>query len=175
MKKMILIAGLMMSGMVYYNTAAAQVSVNVNVNIGNQPVWGPTGYDHVDYYYMPDIDAYYYVPERRFIYYENNRWVRASALPPAYRNYDLYRGYKVVINEREPYLHDNRYKAQYARYRNWNGRQPVIRDSRDQRYYVVKGHPMYNRTVVRNDRNDHNNHWDRDDHDHDHDHGHGRH
>lgn len=50
----------MMVSLFGINNAKAQVSLNIN--IGSQPVWGPTGYDHVDYYYFPDIDAYYYVP-----------------------------------------------------------------------------------------------------------------
>lgn len=157
MKKMLLLAGLLVSALAYHNPTAAQVSVGVNINIGNQPIWGPTGYDHVDYYYLPDIDAYYYVPGRQFIYYQNNTWVHATSLPPAYRDYDLYRGYKVVINEPKPYLHDNRYKTKYKGYKNWNGRQPVIRDSREEKYFVIKDHPMHGKAKGHDDRGDHGN------------------
>ncbi|WP_202630187.1 hypothetical protein [Sediminibacterium roseum] len=113
----------------------AQVSVGLNVNIGNQPAWGPVGYDHVDYYYLPDIDAYYSVPQRQFVYYDNNRWIRARALPPRYGNYDLYTGYKVVVNEPRPYLRADYYRSNYGKYKGWKGeRQIVIRDSRDDKY-----------------------------------------
>lgn len=133
---------MLLTGSIAFQKADAQVRVNVNVNIGSQPVWGPVGYDYVDYYYLPDIDAYYYVPSRQFIYLNGPRWVWASSLPAPYRGYDLYHGYKVVINEPRPYLHHNTYKAKYAGYRNRHD-QAVIRDSRDAKYYVNKGHPNH--------------------------------
>ena len=43
----------------------AKAQINLHININQQPVWGPTGYDHVDYYYLPDINAYYNVPSRQ--------------------------------------------------------------------------------------------------------------
>lgn len=123
--------------LVAFRPAQAQVRLNVNVNIGSQPLWGPAGYNYAEYYYMPDIDAYYYVPQRQFIYLSGSRWVRARALPARYRGYDLYRGHKVVINERNPYLRHDVYRQRYGGYR---GRydQRVIRDSRDRRYDRVK-------------------------------------
>lgn len=140
--KRILILAILLTGTIAFHKADAQVRVNVDVNIGSQPVWGPVGYDHVDYYYMPDIDAYYYVPSRQFIYPEGPRWVWARSLPSRYRGYDLYHGYKVVINEPRPYLHHNTYKVKYAGYRNRHD-QVIIRDSHDSRYYRVKGHPEH--------------------------------
>src|SRR6266576_2862654 len=96
---------LSVAGIVYVKDTVGQVHVNINVNIGAQPQWGPVGYDHVDYYYMPDIDVYYYVPRQQFIYLNGGRWVFAAALPDRYRSYDMYRGYKVVVNDPEPYRH----------------------------------------------------------------------
>jgi hypothetical protein len=116
----------------------------VNVNIGSQPVWGPVGYDHVDYYYLPDIESYYYVPTRQFVYFDNGRWIFSASLPYRYRNYDLNRGYKVVVNEPNAYRDFSLHRAEYSRYRNYGGRQVIIRNSNDHRYYVVKGHPRYN-------------------------------
>lgn len=110
-----------------YN-ASAQLRVNVNLNIGSQPEWGPSGYSHAEYYYMPDIDAYYYVPSRQFIYLENGRWIFAASLPSRYGYYNLYTGYKVVINEPRPYLRNDVYRVRYQRYRGWNGHQRVNRD-----------------------------------------------
>src|SRR5215510_5895430 len=102
MKKIVL--GLLVAtACIIHKPASAQVSVNVN--IGSQPVWGPVGYDYVDYYYLPDINTYYYVPARQFIYLSNGRWIFSTSLPSRYRNYDLYRGYKVVINQQRPYLY----------------------------------------------------------------------
>lgn len=142
MKKLVLFAAVLMVSLFSINNAKAQVSLNIN--IGSQPVWGPTGYDHVDYYYFPDIDAYYNVPSGQYIYSNGGRWVWVNSLPSQYRNFDLYNAYKVVVNEPRPYLRNNIYVTKYSKFKNYNGRQAVIRDSRDTKYYVVKGHPNYN-------------------------------
>ncbi|GAA0529780.1 hypothetical protein [Chitinophaga japonensis] len=141
MKRFIILA-MLVTGSIAFSAANAQVRVNLNVNIGSQPVWGPVGYDHAEYYYLPDIDAYYYIPGRQFIYLSGSRWIRASALPARYRSYDLYRGYKVVINEPEPWRHADVYRVKYAGYKGRHD-QVVIRDSRDSRYYVIKDHPQH--------------------------------
>lgn len=145
------IVRLMTTGMVLIGAMAfsSQAQVNVNINIGAQPSWGPAGYDVVEYYYLPDIEAYYYVPRQQFIYLSNGNWVFAARLPARYRHYDLYSGYKVVINEPRPYLHYSSHRVQYARYCGWRGKQIVIRDCRDARYYRHKhghhGHHRYHR------------------------------
>jgi hypothetical protein len=135
MKKVLLMAfigGLLFTG----NVANAQF--RMSVNIGAQPAWGPTGYDYAQYYYMPDIDAYYDVAAGQYVYFNGGRWVFAAALPGAY-HYDLYRGYKVVVNEPRPWMHADIYRNRYAQYRGWYGRQEVIRDSRDTRYAAARG------------------------------------
>lgn len=127
MKKIILNAAILFALFAITKSAQSQVRVGVNINIGSQPEWGPVGYDYVDYYYLPDIDAYYYVPSRQFIYLSNGRWVFATSLPVAYRHYDLYSGYKVVINEPRPYLHGNVFRERYAHYKGRRNEQVVIR------------------------------------------------
>src|SRR5678809_1729532 len=94
----------------------ASAQFRVNVNIGSQPVWGPVGYDHVDYYYLPDIETYYYVPTRQFIYFSNGRWIYSSSLPYRYRNYDLNRGYKVVVNQPRAYQNYSLHRAESVSY-----------------------------------------------------------
>ena len=140
MKKIIL-CGLFLIAASTFRQADAQVRVNLNINIGSQPAWGPAGYDYVQYYYLPDIDAYYYVPRRQFVYLSNGRWVFSTYLPPAYRSYDLYSGYKVVINEPRAYQYYTTHKIKYAGYRGNRGNQVIIRNSNEPKYYVVKGHP----------------------------------
>lgn len=130
MKKIIVWSAIFF-GVCLYRPADAQV--RVNINIGSQPAWGPVGYDYAQYYYLPDIDAYYYVPARRFIYLDGGRWVFAASLPSRWDDYDLYRGYKVVINDPRPYLRDDYYSREYGRYRGYYGRQVLLRD-RDDRY-----------------------------------------
>ncbi|QKJ31765.1 hypothetical protein HQ865_18995 [Mucilaginibacter mali] len=132
MKKLIFASALVLSSLMF-KTADAQLKINFNLNIGSQPDWGPTGYDHVEYYYMPDIDAYYYVPGHQYIYLQNNAWVRTTTLPARYRNYDVYHGYKVVINQPDPWRNNTAIRAKYARYKGVRT-QTVIRDSRDKKY-----------------------------------------
>ena len=104
----------------------AQVKVNVNVNLGMQPAWGPVGYERVEYYYLPDIDIYYYVPRHQFVYIESGHWIFATALPVRYRSYDLYGGYKVVINEPHPYRRCDYYRGRYGKYKGWHGKQEAL-------------------------------------------------
>jgi hypothetical protein len=124
----------------------AQVKVGINFNIGSQPVWGPTGYDYVEYYYLPDIDVYYNVPHRRYYYFERGGWRSSPYLPDRYRDYDAFHSYKVVINERDPWRHNEVYRERYSGYRGRHD-QELIRDSRDSRYFVNKEHPEHNRWV----------------------------
>ena len=106
-------------------SAAASAQINVSINIGSQPAWGPTGYNHVDYYYMPDIDCYYDVPNKVYVYQEGNSWRRAKSLPSRYRNYDIYNGHKVVINGVDkPYLQNNRYRKEYAGFKGKHDQTP---------------------------------------------------
>lgn len=120
----------------------AKAQLNVNVNIGSQPLWGPVGYDHAEYYYLPDIESYYYVPKRQFIYLNGGTWAFTTALPASYRSYNLYNGYKVVINSPKPYLNFKNDKVKYAKFKGNKG-QTVILKSNDPKYYVVKGHPKH--------------------------------
>ncbi len=143
--------------MTYKGNAQLRVGVRANVNIGLQPIWGPVGYSHVDYYYLPGIDVYYNVPQHQYVYFENNQWINSPSLPPRYGNYDMYRGYKVVINEPTPYLHADVYRARYSRYRNYSERQHVIRDSRDRRYYEIPDHPMHSHWKEQGDNDHHDN------------------
>ena len=137
MKKIIFAAALII-GSFSLKIADAQIRFNVHLNIGSQPDWGPVGYNHVDYYYLPDIDAYYYVPTHQYVYYENHAWVHRAYLPARYRSYDLYHGYKVVINHPNPWLRNSYYRTTYAHYRGRGG-QAVIRDSHHT-HYVNRGH-----------------------------------
>lgn len=132
MKKLVFAAAILFSG-VFIQKADAQVSVSLGLNIGSQPDWGPVGYDHASYYYMPDIDAYYDVPAHRYVYLENNVWVHRTYLPTRYRGYDRYHGYKVVVNDRNPWERHDFYRTRYEGYRGRHD-QAIIRESRDERY-----------------------------------------
>lgn len=132
MKKIAFASVLLFSILSFKNTDA-QIRVSLGVNIGSQPDWGPVGYDHVDYYYLPEIQTYYDVPNHQYVYYDNNVWVRRTYLPARYNNYDIYRGYKVVINERRPWERNNIYRTRYSGYGDRRD-QVIIRDSREGKY-----------------------------------------
>ncbi|SBV93942.1 hypothetical protein [uncultured Dysgonomonas sp.] len=132
MKKFLLAFALFIGVTSFYNTVEAQ-NINISINIGRQPAWGPVGYDYVGYYYFPDIDCYYDVNVGLFYYFDRGRWISARYLPYGYRNYDLYGLYKVVLNVREPWRYHHIHYRDYARYRGHRN-QIVIRDSRDYRY-----------------------------------------
>jgi hypothetical protein len=134
MKKLLLVAALGFSALL---ASPAKAQVSVNINIGAQPAWGPVGYDHVDYYYLPEIESYYYVPTRNFIYLSGNRWTHSRHLPGRYRGYDLHHGRKVVINSPRPYLQHRNYRSQYsyARYTPAVRQRVVYRDAPRERVY----------------------------------------
>ena len=155
MKKTILFVGLLIGGLMC-KTVTAQVRASLNINLGIQPIWGPVGYDHVDYYYMPDINVYYNIPRRQYIYRDHGRWIFAASLPYRYHDFNLYSGYKVVVNAPRPYLHDQIYRTKYAGYRG-NHSQQAIRDSHDSRYFVNKDHPEHNKWKEDNKRHERNN------------------
>jgi hypothetical protein len=138
--KKLLIALFLLTGMMATKEAKAQVSVNIN--IGNQPAWGPVGYDYVNFYYLPEINCYYDVMRGQFICLSGPRWVYMRSLPPRYRSYNLYNTYKVVVNQPSPYRYNSTHVREYARYRGMRS-QPVIRDSRDSRYYESRYHPQH--------------------------------
>ena len=136
MKKLLVIMSVM-TGVLFIGKSDAQL--NISINIGSQPAWGPAGYNHVDYYYLPDINAYYNVGTAQYIFFNNNQWRFANRLPGIYSNYDIYRAYKVVVNRQRPYL-NNAYDIQhYSQYRGRAG-QAILRDNNAYRSLQNKGH-----------------------------------
>ena len=137
--------------------SAASAQIRLSVNIGSQPVWGPTGYDHADYYYLPDIDTYYSVPDQMYVYKNGNNWQHSATLPQQYHDFDVYRAHKVVINNvKNPYLNDRNYRRQYANYKNKYDQTP-IRDAKENRYFENKDHPRHSEWQKDNNNSSNNN------------------
>lgn len=154
MKKIVI--PLMLFVGIFANTPIkAQIKIGINLNIGSQPVWGPVGYDYAEYYYLPDIEVYYNVARRQYVYQQNRRWIFSSSLPARARGYDVYRGHKVVINEPQPYLRNNDFRKKYEGYKGRHD-QESIRDSRDKKYFGVKGHPQNNKNNNKNENKNEN-------------------
>lgn len=122
------------------------MSGSIGINISDQPIWGPTGYDHADYYYFPDINSYYSVSEHQYIYRDGSDWKHAASLPSGYSGHDPYHSYKVVINGDKPYQNNDSHQAKYSTFKGVKD-QPVIRDSHDPKYFVNKDHPEHNNWV----------------------------
>lgn len=139
----VLIVGILISLTQIVN---AQADFNFNVNLSSLPVWGPAGYDSVLYYYLPDIDTYYNVQQHRFIYRVRGRWVISSSLPSRYRDFDLYKAHKVVLNEDKPYLQDRVNREKYSSFKDLDDQQAIC-DSRDSKYFVIKDHPQHNNWI----------------------------
>jgi len=102
--------------LLFFASHSMQSQVSISVNLGVQPSWGPVGYTSVNYYYLPDVQAYYDVRATQFIYLSGGTWIRSSHLPNQYRNYDLNRGYKVVLNDyhgSKPYSNYKYHKQKY--------------------------------------------------------------
>ena len=95
-----------------------QAQISIRLNLGSPPQWGPVGYTHARYYYLPDVESYYDVQTSMFIYLNGGVWVHRAYLPTRYRDYDLYNGYKVVMTDyhgTRPYSNYNAYKTKYAK------------------------------------------------------------
>lgn len=120
------------------NPASAQnININVNINLDKQPSWGPSGYDYAEFYYMPDLNIYYDVINSLFYYYSGGAWTSNQYLPYGYRKYDFYNMYKVVINERQPWLNNKTHKKSYSHYKGDKTQEP-IRFSNNTKYNTSK-------------------------------------
>jgi hypothetical protein len=137
-------------------SAPLKAQINVSVNTESQPVWGPVGYDRIEYYYVPDLDVYYNVPQNRFHYWEKDRWVNNTNLPSRYNRFSLFNHYKVVVNEKEPWKKHKYYKDKYFSYRGRHD-QVLIRDSRDSKYFVIKNHPEHSNWMKQKEKSNNSN------------------
>jgi len=140
MKKVLIVATLLFGSFALTQKVSAQVRFGFNINIGEQPSWRAPGYNYVEYYYLPEIEAYYYVPRHQFIYVDNGRWVFSSSLPYRYRSYNLYTANKVVVNRHNAYLSFDQDRMRYggSRYNdgyNKNGHRNNGRRWNDNRRY----------------------------------------
>lgn len=126
--------------------------------------------NNIDYYYLPEIEAYYDVNSSAYIYYGPRGWVRSAYLPEYCRNYDVNRGYRVALNYRgnSPYANFNNDRQQYYRTENRNYREEYyyprnqrrsnyVEASNRNRYNDNYGNSNYYNNDDRNYRNEHEN------------------
>ena len=137
---------LIAAGLILFASSTIHAQVSVNVNIGTATAWAPVGYAESDYYYLPDVEAYYDVRATQFVYFGGGRWIRSRYLPNQYRNYDLYRGHKIVLNGyhgSRPYSHFNNHKVKH--YKGYNGRdnRNVVYNNNRRVYVSNRNHDNY--------------------------------
>ena len=134
----------------------ARAQTNNANNIMTQPLWGPAGYDYVEYYYIPDIDAYYNVPGAQYIYLEKKHWITVKDLPLRFKNFNFYSAHKIVMNEPKPYMNYRANKLKFAQYKGQHD-QTAIRESHDQKYLAREDHPEHSKWISPQDVQDQQN------------------
>lgn len=147
-------------GMALLFVSGVNAQLSISLHVGTPPLWGPAGYSEVHYYYLPDVESYYDVRSSMFIYYDGGTWVHRSHLPRRYRDYDLYGGYKVVMNndyDNKPYTHFKEHKEQYARGYRGHEEQRSIGERPGKRNPGGNRHQENRRDKGRGDRNSHDN------------------
>jgi hypothetical protein len=93
----------------------AQSQIDVNINLGKPPVWGPVVTTE-EYYFLPDINSYYDIRQSQFIYLNNGVWIRNKSLPKRFRSYNLNAGNVIIIDDyrgRSPYSKYKFHKTKY--------------------------------------------------------------
>ncbi len=94
-----------------FSSAQAQVKTTVTL-----PDWGVAGNDDATYYYIPATETYYDLRKGEYVYQQDSKWVRTTTLPAAYKDYDLYSGYKVVLtDDKEPFDDYENMRVKYAK------------------------------------------------------------
>ncbi len=151
--KNIFLAAAISIGLLLNSTPNIQAQVNVNINIAQQPAWGPVGHNYVQYYYIPEYNIYYDVMMNRYVYMHNSRWIHNAMLPRHLRHINLYNTHKVVVNQHNAFHYNQRHRRDYGHFRH-SRNQMVWRDHRghrphsfaqQQRHRVEHGRNNYHR------------------------------
>lgn len=156
---------LIATGIILFAVSTTQAQVSINVNIGApavvvRPAWVPQSHVNVDFYYIPDIQAYYDVNASLYVYLNHGNWVRTRYVPVQYRNCDLNRAHRIALNGyhgSRPYAYYNNHNVKYYNNRNYSPRYVEGRRySNNNRYadnYKYNKHDRDDR-YDRNDRHD---------------------
>jgi hypothetical protein len=99
--------------------AKSNAQLAVNIALGSRPQCHSERfyYDQdVDYYFLPEIQAYFDNRSGAYVYFDSGYWVRSGYLPDYCRNYDINRGAKVAITYRgnAPYEYFYSHKQRYC-------------------------------------------------------------
>lgn len=160
---------LIATGIILFAASTSQAQVSVNVNIGApavvvRPAWVPQNHVNVDFYYIPEIEAYYDVNASLYVYLNHGNWVRTRYVPVQYRNCDLNRAHRIALrgyHGNRPYAYFNNHTVRYYDNRNY----PRYAEGRRYNNYRYadnyKSRDRYDRDDRddRNDRRDRGNHY----------------
>ena len=118
------------------NAPTVQAQVRVGVQLGT-PGWGPQVGPNMQYYYIPELNAYYDLYNQAYLFFDGYNWVSSYALPPAYAGIDPYQFHPVPLAYvgPQPWLYVQQYPQYVAPYRRYY-RQPrvvVVQPYRGQR------------------------------------------
>ncbi|APA00186.1 MULTISPECIES: hypothetical protein [Flavobacterium] len=161
---------LIATGIILFAASTSQAQVSINVNIGApavvvRPAWVPQNHVNVDFYYIPEIEAYYDVNASLYVYLNNGNWVRTRYVPVQYRGCDLNRAHRIALrgyHGNRPYAYFNNHNVRYHDNRNYHPRYVEGRRYNDNRYadnYKSKNrYDRYDRDD-RDDRRDRGNHY----------------
>ncbi len=100
--------------------------ISVNISLGSRPAYNPPVHyyydDNVDYYFLPEIQAYFDNRSGLFIHYNSGGWVRTRS----FDNFDInrcqriaieYHGntpYRDFVSHRQQYCNNNRREVVYV-------------------------------------------------------------
>ncbi|WP_310557163.1 hypothetical protein [Flavobacterium sp.] len=106
-----------LAAFIVFLSLESSAQVSINLNIGGRPDWCNNYEEDVQYVYMPEIECYYDVRSSVYIYLGGNGWIRSRSLPEYCHNYDMNRGYRVVLDYRgrSPYAHFDNHRTRYYR------------------------------------------------------------
>ena len=106
-----------LAAFIVFLSLEASAQVSFNLNIGGRPDWCNDYDDDVEYVYLPEIECYYDIRSSVYIYYGPRGWMRSRYLPEYCHNYDMNRGYRVVLDYRGRSPYANFYNHQKRYYR----------------------------------------------------------
>lgn len=101
----------------------AQFSLNVSLN--SRPTYSNPHYHYdtdVDYYYLPEIEAYFDNRDGIFIYYGSRGWIRSFNLPSHCNNFNIHNGVKIALDYHgnapfeDHHYHKKRYYKSFKKY-----------------------------------------------------------
>lgn len=111
----VLLSALVLS-LAFGTQAQVETTKTTTTSTTTLPDWGVAENNNARYYYIPDIETYYDVKGQNFVYMKDGTWAKTNELPATYKDYDLYSGYKVVLEgEAEPYGDYDKMKVKYKK------------------------------------------------------------